>query len=86
MASEDGKQATSQAKATHDVALGDATNVWSHFKALEDELQGLRDELAKEVRDRQEKEKEMKTREDVVGDRDTELDELVFGWRRWSRR
>ena len=42
---------------------------------LEDELQGLRDKLAKEVRSREEKEKEMKTREAAVRDRDVKLDD-----------
>ena len=72
---EEEKQATSQAKAARDVALGDATNIWSRCKALEDELQGLRDELAKEVCDCQEKEKDMKAREAAIRDRDAELDD-----------
>ena len=55
------KLATSQAKAARDTALGDAADARGRWKMLEDELQGLCDELAKEVRDRQEKEKEMKT-------------------------
>ena len=46
------KQVTSQAKAARDAALKDASTVRGHCKALEDELRGLRDELAKEVRDR----------------------------------
>ena len=69
------KQATSRAKAAHDAALGDATNVRSRCKALEDEQQGMRDELAKEVHDRREKEKEMKAREAAVKDRDIKLDD-----------
>ena len=48
-------------------------------EALETELQGLRDELAKEVHDRREKEKEMKAREAAVRDRDAELDDR-HGW------
>ena len=69
------KRAILQAKAACDATLGEAEDVRGRYKALESELQGLRDELAKEVRDRQEKEKEMKTREAAVKDRDAELDE-----------
>ena len=65
-ASEEEKQVTSQAKAACDAALKDASTVRGHYKALEDELQGLHDELTKEVRDRQAKEEEMKAREAAV--------------------
>ena len=57
LASDGEKQAASQAKAARDAALGDAAAAQGRCKALEVELQGLRDELAKEVRGRQEKEK-----------------------------
>ena len=40
---------------------------------MEAELQGLHDELAKEARDRQAREEEMKAREAAIGDRDAEL-------------
>ena len=73
MASEEEKQVTSQAIAARDAALKDASTIKGHCKALEDEMQGLRDELAKEVSDRQAKEEEMKAREAAVRDRDIEL-------------
>ena len=44
----EGKQATSQAMAARDEALRDAATAKGHCKMLEGELQGLRDELAKE--------------------------------------
>ena len=53
--------------------MGDAADARGCCKALEVELQGLRDELTKEVRGRQEKEKEMNTREAADRDRDVEL-------------
>ena len=43
-------QAANQAKAARDAALGDAAAAKARCKELEVELQGLRDELAKEVR------------------------------------
>ena len=53
MSASDGeKKATSQAKAARDAALGDAAAAQGRCKALEVELQGLRDELAKEVHGR----------------------------------
>lgn len=69
------KLATSQAKAACEAALGDAADARGRCKTLEDELQGLRDKLTKEVRSHKEKEKEMKTREAAVRDRDVKLDE-----------
>ena len=75
-ASDEEKQAASLTKAAHDAALGDAADALGRCKVLEDELQGLRDELAKEVRGRQEKEEEMKAREEAVKNRDAELAEL----------
>ena len=42
-------------------------------KALKSELQGLRDQLAKEARIRQEKEEDMKAREAAVKDQDAKL-------------
>ena len=72
-ASEEEKQAATQVAATRDAALKDAKVAQDRCKVLEAELQGLRDELAKEARDRQAKEEEMKAREDVVEDRDAEL-------------
>ena len=74
-ASDGKKQAANQAKAACDAALGDAAATKARCKVLETELQGLRDELAKEVHGRQEKEKEMKAREAVVKDRDVKLDD-----------
>ena len=62
------RQAANQAKAARDAALGDAAAAQGRCKTLEAELQGLRDELAKEVHGRQEKEKEMKAREAAVKD------------------
>ena len=72
-ASDGEKQAANQAKAARDAALGDAAAAKARCEALETELQGLRDELAKEVHGRQEKEKEMKAREAAVKDRDVKL-------------
>ena len=46
------RQAANQAKAARDAALGDAADAQGRCKMLEAELQGLRDELAKEVRNR----------------------------------
>mgnify|MGYP005832243157 CR=1 FL=1 len=48
------RQAVLEAKAARDAALGEVVDVRGRCKALEDELQGLRDQLAKEVRLRQE--------------------------------
>ena len=73
--SDEVRWAANQAKATRDAALGDIANAQGRYKALEAELQGLRDELAKEVRSRQEKEKEMKAREAAAKDRDAKLDD-----------
>ena len=53
--------------------MKDASTVKGHCKTLEGELQGLRDELAKEVRNHQAREEEMKAREAAVKDRDAEL-------------
>ena len=49
--------------------MGEVANVRGRCKALESELQGLRDQLAKEVRIRQEKEEDLKAREATVKDR-----------------
>ena len=67
------KQAILEAKAARDTALGEVVDVRGRCKALEDELQGLRDELSEEVRGHQEKEEEMTAREAAVRDRDAEL-------------
>lgn len=80
------KQAILQAKAARDAALGEVADFRGRCNALESELQGLHDELAKEARDRQEKEKEMRTREAAVKDRTPSLMNVAVGWRRWSRR
>ena len=53
MAASDGeKQAANQAKAVRDAALGDTAAAKARCEALETKLQGLRDELAKEVHGR----------------------------------
>ena len=54
MACDEERQAVLEAKAARDVALGEVVDVRGRYKALEDELQGLQDQLAKEVRLRQE--------------------------------
>ena len=54
MACDKEKQAVLEAKAVRDAALGEVVDVRSRCKALEGELQGLRDRLAEEVRLRQE--------------------------------
>ena len=48
-------------------------DVRGRCKALEDELQGLRDRLAEEVRLRQEQEEGMKAREAAVESREAKL-------------
>ena len=72
-ASKEDKKVTSQAIAARDAALKDASTVKGHCKTLEGKLQGLCDELTKEVHDRQVKEEEMKAQEVVVRDRDAKL-------------
>ena len=69
------KQAILQAKAARDAALGEVADVQGRYKVLESELQGLRDQLVKEARVRQEKEEDLKAREAAAKDRDAELDE-----------
>ena len=69
------KQAIFQAKAARDAALGEVVDVRGRYKVLESEMQGLRDQLAKEACDRKEKEEEMKTRKAAAKDRDAKLDE-----------
>ena len=73
MACDKEKQAVLEGKAARDAALGEVVDVRGRCKALESELQGLRDQLAEEVRMRQEKEEDMKTREAAVKDRDAKL-------------
>ena len=73
--SDEERRAANQAKAARDAALGDAATAQDRYKTLEAELQGLRDELAKEVHSRQEKEKEMKARKAAAKDRDAKLDD-----------
>ena len=52
-ASEEEKQVATQAIAARDTVLKDASVVQERCKALEHELQDMRDRLAKEVGDRQ---------------------------------
>ena len=66
--SKEEKRAANQAKAACDAALGDAADAQGRCKTLEAELQGLRDELAKEVHSHREMEKEMKAREAAAKD------------------
>ena len=71
MSASDGEeQGARQAKAARDAAQGDDADARGRCKALEVELQGLHDEIAKEVRIRQEREEEMKAREDAIKGRD----------------
>ena len=56
-------------------ALGEVADVRGRCEVLESKLQGLRDQLAKEARVRQEKEEDMKAREAATKDRDAKLDE-----------
>ena len=67
------RQAVLETKAAHDAALGEAVEVYDRCKALEDELQGLRDQLVKEVRLRQEQEEGVKAREAAVEGREAKL-------------
>ena len=70
----DGKrQAVLETKASRDTALGKVVDVRGRCKALEDELQGLRDQLAKEARLRQEQEEGVKAREAAVKKREVKL-------------
>lgn len=75
MACDEEKQAILQARAARDAALGKVADVRGRCKALESELQGLSDQLAKEARDRQEKEAEMKAQVVAAKERDAKLDE-----------
>ena len=60
------RQAVLEAKAACDAALGEVVDVHGRCKALEDELQGLRDQLAKEACLRQEQEEGVKAREAAI--------------------
>jgi len=55
--------------------LGEVADVQGRYKVLESELQGLRDQLVKDARVRQEKEEDLKAREAAAKDRDAKLDE-----------
>ena len=70
------KQGAASAAADHETALKDAKAARDHCQVLEGELQSLRDKHAEEVHCRQEKEEEMKAREDAAKNRDAELEEL----------
>ena len=50
MTCDEEKQAVLEAKAARDAALGEAADARGRCKALESELQGLRDQLAEEAR------------------------------------
>ena len=67
------KLAVLEAKTARDAALGEAADAQGRCKALESELQGLQDQLAKEVRICQEKEEDLKDREAAIKDRDAKL-------------
>ena len=67
------KQAVLEAKAARDAALGEVVDIRGRCKALEGELQGLRDTLAKEVCLHQEQEEGVKAREAVVEGREAKL-------------
>src|SRR4051812_22825432 len=73
MACDEERQAVLEAKAARDAALGEVVNVRGRCKALEEELQGLRDQLVKESRLRQEQEEGMKAREAAVKGREAKL-------------
>ena len=73
MTCDEEKQAVLEAKAARDAALGEAADARGRCKALESELQGLWDQLAEEVRIRQEKEEDLKAREAAIKDQDTKL-------------
>src|SRR4051812_8636195 len=66
-------QAILETKAARDAALGEVVEVRGRCKALEDELQGLQDQLAKEARLRQEQEEGMKAREAAIEGREAKL-------------
>ena len=53
--------------------LGEAADARGRCKELESELQGLQDQLAEEVRIRQEKEEDLKACEAAIKDRDIKL-------------
>ena len=73
MACDEERQAVLETKAARDAALGEVVEVRDRCKALEDELQGLRDQLAKEVRLRQEQEEGMKARKVAIEGREAKL-------------
>ena len=68
------KLAVLEVKAACDAALWEAADAQGRCQALESELQGLRNQLAEEVRIRQEKEEDLKAREAAIKDRDAKLD------------
>src|SRR4051812_39245536 len=67
------REATLEAKAARDAALGEAVGIRGRCKELEEELQGLRDQLAEETRLRQEQEKGVKSREAALEDQEAKL-------------
>ena len=67
------KQAVLEAKAARDAALGEVVDVRGRCKVLEDKLQGLRDQLAKEVRLHQEQEEGVKARKAAIEGREAKL-------------
>ena len=72
-ASEEEKQAATQAAAAREVAVKDAAAAQDRCKALEAELTDLCDKHAEEARDRQAEEERMKAWENAVRGRDAEL-------------
>nr|XP_020170838.1 TANK-binding kinase 1-binding protein 1-like [Aegilops tauschii subsp. strangulata] len=76
-ASEKEKHAAARAAANRKAALKDGEAARVRCRKLEGELKSLRDERAKETRDRKAEEEEMKAREDDIKGRDAELGELT---------
>ena len=67
------RQAVLEAKAARDAALGEVVDVCGRCKALEGELQDLRDQLANEVRLLQEQEEGVKARGAALKEREVKL-------------
>nr|XP_020167158.1 translation initiation factor IF-2-like [Aegilops tauschii subsp. strangulata] len=74
-ASEEGKQAADLAMDAREVALKDAEAAKERYRGAEAELETLRNKRAAEARRREAWDGKLKAREDVVADRDTELEQ-----------
>ena len=76
VASEEGKRAVDLAAATREVALRDAEDAKERCQVAGAELESLCNERDVEAHQHGAQEDKLKTREDAVADRDTELEQL----------